>query len=471
PILEVALAPADMAGLAARLEALDRLAPARVRLTIRPGRLFGARAAAQLEAGLTAWLNRADPGLEVMNFWDEEEPIFLASSLALTADGELGWETGVRLGGIWPRLRQAVPVKSLRRLDRLFMDPAQRGRWAGRSLSGPERALWMDHVGMALRLRAFFSRPFPGRSDGSENRSVHQGLIAATLPEQDRFLRSRLPGLDAVFYFVRSGCVNDCVFCKNKPPAAGPALAEAAGFLRDNLEVGRRRIALVGNEPLLHPKLEGIVRLCRRYGFSEVEVMSSGTLLADKARARSLQKAGATAFAIPLYAARPAAHDALTGRAGSFAAAAQGIENLRSLGLRVHVHCNLMKPNLGELEALERLVLREWRLPFGVLPLRPKDPQGMNRPYRDLEPSYAELIRSGLRLRSWAGLPLCIQRRLGADGRALSGLAEGIKLYLLHQNFVRPVSCGRCPAREACLGVFREHLELHPGDLRLLALP
>ena len=477
PILEAALAPEDMAGLSARLERLGTLAPARVRFTVRAGKPFGAQAGAVMEAGLSSWLGRAGSALEVLNFWDEEEPAFLASALALTAEGELGWATAIAHGDLWPQFRRAAPpapVRRIRSLARLFMAPARRGRWAGRVLSGPARALWLDNIGISLRMRSFLGRPFPGRRDGSENKSMRRGLIAATLVEQDRFLRSRLSGVGSAFYFVRSGCVNDCVFCKSKAPQAGQTLAEVAGFLRENLLVGRRKIALVGNEPLLHTRIEQILRLCRRYGFAEVEVMTSGTLLSDPGRARALRDAGATAFAIPLYAARPAEHDALTGREGSFAAAVKGIENLRRLGLGVHIHSNLMKPNLGSLAALECLVVREWSLPFGVLPLRAKDPHSMNRPYRELEPSYRELIRAGLRLRSVAGLPLCIQNRLGAgarDGGALQRLADGIKLYLLHQSFVKPSSCGRCPERAACPGVFREHMGLHPGDLRLLAPP
>ncbi|MBI4679062.1 MAG: radical SAM protein [Elusimicrobia bacterium] len=475
--VEVPVAPADVVGLRARLEALNSLAPAKVRFAAAPGVMGAGRAMASLELGLSSWLEalaRKRAGIEVLDFWEEMEPDLLAPDLMLTEEGGLSWATAARHAGRWPEFLKAsppVPVQGLKDLDALFMEPAARQAWAGRVLSDEGRDSWRDSVALSLRLWGFFQKPFPGFRDGSENKAIRRGLIGADLAGQDRFLRARLPEVGSVFLFLNTGCVNDCVFCKRKPYAPGRPLAEIEAALEGNARIRRKRIALVGNEPLLHPDVGAIVRLCRRHGFKEVEVMTSGTLLADQALARELKKAGVTAFAIPLCSARPCDHDSLTGRQGSFQETARGIENARSLGIKVFIHANLLKQNLAALAGLEKLAGRDWKAPFAVLPTRPKSPESMNLPYEDLEPSYEQMLAAKPGVSSLVGFPVCVQRRIqGLTGLGPEMLADSVKLYLLHQTFVKPVTCLKCPETRRCLGTFWKHLEAYPDDLPLLRL-
>ncbi|MBI5622586.1 MAG: radical SAM protein [Elusimicrobia bacterium] len=478
--VELRVAPAEVSGLALRLSALAPLGPVSVRLASAPGRAGADRAMTSLELGLSSWLEAqararsGNQGLQVANFWEEDEPELLAPDLALTDGGGLAWASAVRHAGLWPEFLQAGPPVlpgGIESLESLFMEPSTRQTWASRLLSGEARDLWRDSAALSLRLWSFFQQPFPGWRDGSENRSVRRGLMAADLAGQDRFLDAHLPGVSSVFLFLRTGCVNDCAFCKAKPQESGQPLAELCSALRTAGQVRRKRIALAGNEPLLHPELAKILRLCRKQGFVEVEVMTSGTLLAEPSRAASLMKAGATSLALPLYAAEPGLHDRLTGRRGSFDEALKSVENARKAGLKVFIHTNLMRQNLGALAGLEDLAARQWGLPFVILPLRPKAPESMNLPYEELEPSYRELLDAGLKVASLTGFPVCVSCRI--QGPAVPGpeqMADSVKLYLLHQTFVKPVSCLKCPETRRCLGTFREHLEAHPEDLPLLKL-
>lgn len=477
--IEMLLSPRDVPVFAARLEALEPLSPAKVRFRCVAGEPWGAAAAAAVIRPLTIWLEGLlrrggdQPQLlDVLNFWDDEEPEMLASDLRLDADGRIGWATAARLGEVWPRLAGSeppVPLARIKSLEKLRVEPAVRQQMALRALSGPAKDLWADNVGFALRMGVFFRKPFRGFRDQSENRVLRGGLLRAKIAEQDRFLRLRLPGVKSVFYFVRSGCLNDCIFCKRKIPDPGQTLPEATAFLKENLKVGRRRIALVGNEPLIHPHILEIIRLSRRYGFEEVEVMTSGTMLADMALAKALQKAGASSFPIPLYSADPDEHDTLTGRKGSFRETVSGIENVRRLGMKVFVHTNLMRQNIHAIEGLEKLVAKEWGLPFAVLCLRPKDPDSMNLPFGALDPSYREVLDAGLKVERLVGFPVCVSRLIqGGSSLDTDALADGIKIYLLHQNFVKPESCSACLDSPHCVGTFREHLELYPEDLALL---
>ena len=198
----------------------------------------------------------AGPGrLDVLGFWEEEEPDLLASDLSLTEEGGLVWATAVRYATRWPEFLKAlppVPVKGLKSLDGLFMEPSQRQAWVNRVLSSAGRDRWRDSAALSLRLWGFFQKPFPGWRDGSENKSIRRGLISADLAGQDRFLSSHLPGVGSVFLFLATGCVHDCVFCKAKPEEAGQTLAEISAKLKAASRLSRKKIALAGNEPLLH---------------------------------------------------------------------------------------------------------------------------------------------------------------------------------------------------------------------------
>ncbi|MFA6316989.1 MAG: radical SAM protein [Elusimicrobiota bacterium] len=478
-VVDFPVAPADVSGLAARLKCLESLGTARARFTAAPGAGAG-RAMTSLELGLSAWLEalarsrKSSGGLEVVSFWEEEEPDLLSSDLVLTAEGGLAWATAVRQQGLWPEFLQAAAptqVRGCRSLESLVMEPSARQAWALRVLRPSGRDVWRDSVSLSLRLWGFFQKPFPGWRDGSENKSIRRGLISADLAGQDRFLSSHLPGVSSVFLFLRTGCVNDCVFCKAKPSEPGQSLAEVSARLKAGARVSRRKIALAGNEPLLQPDITEVLRSCRKAGFTGVEVMTSGTLLTGPDAASALRKSGATALALPLYAADADLHDRLTGRKGSFNETVRSVENARKAGLKVFVHANLLKQNLGALSRLEGLVLREWGLPFAILPIRPKSRDSMNLAYEELEPSYKEMQAAGLKVSSMTGFPVCVQRRIQGPAVLDPGqLADSVKLYLLHQTFVKPVSCLKCPETRRCLGTFREHLEAHPDDLPLLAL-
>lgn len=478
-VVEVALSPEDIPSLRARLERLEVLSPANVRFTTRAGKPWGAAAMRAAQGPLTMWLEGLlrrggdrPPILDVLNFFEEEEPELLTPRLRLTAEAAVGWATALRHRDLWPELLRSspyVPLGDVEKLDALFTDTAERQKFATKVLPEASRDLWHDNVGFALRLRDFFQRPFRGFRDRSENKTLRRGLLESGLIDQSRFTRLRLPGVESAFLFVRSGCLSDCIFCKRKIEDPGQTAEEIDDFLKDNLLIRRRKIALVGNEPLLHSRILQVVRACRRYGFKEVEIMTSGTILADMAVAKALKKAGATGFSVPLYSDDPSEHDAITAHEGSFREAVLGIENLKRLGLKVFVHANLMRQNIHSLARLEKLALRGWKVPFSILCLRPKDPDSMNLHYGQVDPSYREVLAAGLKVGTLVGFPVCIQRRIQGDVvRDPGSMADGIKLYLLHQNFVKPDSCQSCPDSQRCLGTFREHLGLYPGDIPLL---
>lgn len=460
--------PGEAESLPARLAALKASGARRVQVSYMIGPLwtpgetdaFVRAVAAAVRAG----------GLEFSNGRGEIEPVLLKNGLIADEDGTVWLDNAVFLEKTFPSLRRSHRVGRLGSLpprDEASVAPAEQLARAARALSkgSDEGRRWLSAVGVGRRVARALAGGFDPR-DGAEDPVLRRGVVGAGLAEQDRFLKERLPGLDRVFLFVAGGCDLDCAFCRRKPEAASETLEALDARLAENAP-GRRRIALVGNEPLAHPRIVDLVRRCRARGFKDVEVMTSGLRL--EALAPALAEAGASSYAVALHGSRAEVHDALTRTPGSFAAAVRGIERARARGARVFVHANACRANLADLPALERLA-RERGWPFSIHPLRPKDPDGMNEPYERAAPGYAEL-RAALtgRVSSLTGFPACVAKRVqGRVSAPPEAVADSVKLYLLHQAFAKPEACAACADRGRCTGTFDAHLRLRPGDLREL---
>lgn len=444
------------------LLALERLGARRIQLGYQVGTDWDAQAVRRLLESLDRY--EAAGSAELVNRSSDSEPVMLSREPIVDVDGGLYWDGAIFLESALPRAREALrlgrlgeapsldalragPEEPLRRLMAVY-PPSSAG---GRLILGNVK------VGLALKSR------WHGRAGPAEDPAMRRGVVDAGLAEQSRFLSRRLPWLDRVFLFLRGGCDLDCSFCRAKPAEPPQTLAEVEAFLSGNAAARRRRLALVGNEPMAHPELAAIARACRRRGFREVEVMTSGVRLAGAAA--GLARAGVTSYAVALHGSRPEVHDAVTRRPGSFEAAVRGIAAARAAGARVYVHATACRANLGDLPALERRARAEgW--PFSIHPVRPKDPAGMNEPYERLAPGYGELRRElAGRVSSLTGFPACVARAV--QGSASCGgeqVADSMKLYLLHQAFVKPESCGGCPDAGRCVGTFAEHLRERPRE-------
>lgn len=252
------------------------------------------------------------------------------------------------------------------------------------------------------------------------------------------------PGRPAAL-FVDGPCDGDCVFCSRKTGAASSWAALSSRM--DRLAEGVRKVCVVGNEPLAQPDILRVLARCRELGAAEIEVMTSGQRLADASFARAVVEAGATAFSLPLHAARPRMHDALTGVPGAFRRVMQAILTVRRLGAAASVHANLVRFNAAGLPDLERLVAGTLGLPFAVVGLRPKSSR---LPYAALAVRLSEAKALGLSC--LAGFPLCV-----APPAAVS---DSLELYLGVQVREKPPGCRGCAAFSSCPGVFREYLDL-----------
>jgi MoaA/NifB/PqqE/SkfB family radical SAM enzyme len=447
------------------LLSLERLGARRIQFGYRVGVLWSSEAVAALLGALDRYAVRGKA--ELVNRASDSEPVMLSRETIVDTDGGIYWDGGLFLEAALPEAREALRLGRLDDLldvDSLGNDPRKPyERFLETYAPGTGgRHVILNNIKVGLSLK----RHWMGQR-GNEDPAVRRGVVQAGLAEQDRFLREKMPGLDRVFLFMKGGCDLDCVFCKNKPEQDHQALDEIAGSLKENAVLRRKKIALVGNEPLAHPRILDVVRLCREAGFSDIEVMTSGLRL--EALAGPLAKAGVSSYALALHGSTAKIHDSVVRHPGSFAAALRGAEAARALGARIFIHASACRENLPDLPALERLARkRGW--PFSIHPLRPKDADGMNEAYGTVAPDYAEL-RAALtgRVSSLTGFPACVARDI--QGRAScpdASVADSMRLYLHHQAFFKPEGCAGCAERDQCPGTFAEHLRDRPAERKEL---
>jgi MoaA/NifB/PqqE/SkfB family radical SAM enzyme len=448
------------------LLALESMGARRIQFGYQVGVLWSKEAVSGLLGALDRYAARGKA--ELNNRTSESEPVMLSRETIVDTDGGIYWDGGLFLEAALPEVREALRLGHLDAKPDVDSFDGERRKPYERFLEAyaantAGRHIILNNIKVGLSLK----RHWMGQR-GNEDPAVRRGVVQATLAEQDRFLREKMPGVDRVFLFLKGGCDLDCVFCKNKPEKEYQSLDEIAASLDENAVLRREKIALVGNEPLAHPGIVDIVKLCRRRGFTDVEIMTSGLRL--EALAKPLAAAGVTSYALALHGSTATIHDAVVRHPGSFAAALRGAAAAQALGARVFIHASACRDNLEDLPSLESLA-RERGWPFSIHPLRPKDADGMNVPYETIAPGYAEL-RAALtgRVTSLTGFPSCVASRIQGLASCLDGeVADSMKLYLRHQAFVKPEGCSSCPEREGCAGTFEEHLRARPGERKELA--
>ncbi len=139
-------------------------------------------------------------------------------------------------------------------------------------------------------------------------------------------------------------------------PAGELDTAQWEKILAQLAEAGGLYLVFTGGEPLLRPDLARLCRRAKELKF-DVRVFSTGLGL-DRKKALELKEAGVSGFELSFYG-RPALHDFVTGREGSFKASLAAARLLKSSGLPVKLKVPLMKINSGQAGWLQKLARKE----------------------------------------------------------------------------------------------------------------
>lgn len=462
--VNMVVTPKTAGKLSSSLEFFRGLGIRRVQICYQNGILWPASRSKELLEQLEAFGQKNRDTSFLMNYSNDCEPTMLSRELLADTDGRVYSDAAVFLEKKFPCLRSVLfrgRAGGIKEIDSLVKSRTGLYRILTASLSRKDRTILENNIDLGMRLDSFFSRSHRHFRDSSE----HPLLAPVTKGDFSAQQRMLGPlGLHALYLHISGPCMNDCVFCCHKEEGFSD-IFKAAFRLRENRRIRAKKLCLVGNEPLLHPEIMEIARLARRSGFQEIEVMTSGELLSDPLFCRELVGEGVTSFSVPLYAGEAGAHDAVTGKRGGFSMVLDGIQNALACRARVFIHTTLVRQNLDHINGLERFVLEDLKLPFVILPVRPKESR---LPFSRLMPSYTEIIRKAAHVRSLLGFPLCIVRRLKEKmRRSPDQISDSMKLYLIAQRFYKPGFCRECSLIEKCPGFFREYLSVYPaGELR-----
>lgn len=193
--------------------------------------------------------------------------------------------------------------------------------------------------------------------------SIEPTFAAPALPEPPA--RPDDPTL-VVNLAIGSDCGQRCAFCSVKetwPAEDGgePALRSFLAELSDKRREGVHKVRINGYDPLAFSRILDVLRHATALGYTEAQVFSPCTRLADEAFCDAVLDAlpRSRRFYVPIYGATAEVHDTVVGVPGAFSAVTRALDLLvRKEGpravslLSVLVRKNL--PHVGELLALAR---------------------------------------------------------------------------------------------------------------------
>lgn len=468
--------PEDLDGLVDRVRHLAGLGVETVQLCYATGPRWPAAAAREFCdvlvrcARLTEELARRGRTLVIQNLSSRAEPTILSNDLLVDVDGTLYGDAAIFAERALPGLRDAYRIGHV--ADLKAFDGVRRSRDENLAIlrrTYPEGSEVRRRVEEHLRLGSLVQRTVDGIGGGGaggkkpssvrDSNPLRRRVIGADLPDQARWMRRRPDIFKLPLLALQNPCSHDCIFCIQKELEVTD-IEGVERWFDDNQRTGFTRLGLVGNEPLAHPEIDRVLRSARLLGFERIEALTSAAPLAEPDRLEALVAAGVRGYAIPLFAADAAVHDRIVRADGSHRQTLHAVDRLRELGATVHIHANVLRQNLDQLDALERLVVDDLGLPLSLIPVRPKR---ANLPYRDLVPRYRDMIER-LHVRSLVAFPRCVSALIQGDVTPdASRISDLLKVYLLDQPFLKPGRCRACDWRTRCTGTFAAYLEIH-GD-------
>jgi radical SAM protein with 4Fe4S-binding SPASM domain len=165
--------------------------------------------------------------------------------------------------------------------------------------------------------------------------------------------------LSATLEMTRA-CNLRCVHCYNRDRSAPGGAAPSPGELSfDEIRrlfaalrsAGCLFLGLTGGEPMAHPRFFDVVEEARRLHLA-VTVQSNGTLATPEDVERLADASHLLSVCISLYGATAAAHDGVTGVAGSFDRSWATVQDLRRRGVDVLLKFIVLRRNAHEAGAM-----------------------------------------------------------------------------------------------------------------------
>jgi hypothetical protein len=308
----------------------------------------------------------------------------------------------------------------------------------GQGLDGSGRAL------LASVARVLVARKGPGFAPESISLDA---LVAGSLRPSDE---------TSTIVDVPTICDRACVFCHmsatppaSRRPRGTDAEVEAA---IDRAPAGE--LLFTGDDALSHPRIVELVARARGRGLRPA-LIGPPRLGVTPALAAPLAEAGLLRYQTAIFGVDAAAHDAIAGRAGAFAAMVEACASLRGAGIAVELVTPLIAPILPSLAALQGVARAHAGAPATLLTYVPDSMVGdrfdwLVPPYEALRSALASLgANAPADLRLADALPLCVLPP-PMRARAPRRLA---RTDLAIDSSWPDASCAACAQRSGCPGV------------------
>lgn len=185
-----------------------------------------------------------------------------------------------------------------------------------------------------------------------------QGAVEVMTRLRDTAVRDAVPVSGAFDLTYR--CNLRCRHCYAGHLCAQPA-GEAAELGTDDVlrllaeaaDAGCLLLLLSGGEPLLRPDFARIYTGARRLGMV-VTVFTNATLVTEE-HLEAFAEYPPQQVEVSLYGVTRATYERVTGVPGSYARAFSGLERLRERGLRVALKSMILRENVAEIPAMQRM--------------------------------------------------------------------------------------------------------------------
>lgn len=452
--VNMVVTPASVESLFKNLYFMKRSGINNVQLCYRNGILWPKGKVNSLLSEIRRFIKKDNSHNFLMNFFNDCEPTSLSQEVLVDIDGSLYFDAAIFLEKKYPELRNSYflgKVNEIREIDCLHRSKWELYHIFKNSCSKEQENVLLNNINLGLQLDNFLN----GISIASLNSNEHPLFISFV--KANFYLQKKLIkgfNIKSFFLHLNGPCLNNCLFCKSKRDSHSD-LFKVEQKLKDNLRLKFGRLCIIGNEPLLHPDIMKILDLSKNYGFKNIETMTSGECLCDRAFAEKIIERGVSSFSLPLFAKDEKVHDFIVGRRGSFMQTIIGIKHALYFNANVFIHSNLIKQNMDHIKALEHYVTKELMLPFVILPIRPKT---ANLTFGELMPAYGEIIEKLKGVTSLLGFPLCVVKKVQSNlFKTARDISDSMKIYFLDQNFSKIQVCADCKYYSNCSGLFKEY--------------
>lgn len=164
-----------------------------------------------------------------------------------------------------------------------------------------------------------------------------------------------------VIWEVTRACELACRHCRAEArpwrDAGELTTDEGRALLREVRRFGRPLMVLTGGDPAMRPDLCDLIRYGTELGL-RMTLTPSGTPRMTRDRIRDCREAGLQRMAVSLDGSTPAIHDRFRRVVGSYGWTMDLIAGCHAEGVPVQINTTVTRHNLGDLEALEALMLR-----------------------------------------------------------------------------------------------------------------